>query len=91
MQAYEIAIQLIDEVKPLYQYRSGRWLFRHSNQWHYSSAPRLMIWQAMVSRKRLGVVASSALADEIQHSLEVVFEKQHRSRGPEIAAAVAVR
>ena len=80
MQAQEIAIQLIDEVKPLYQYQHGRWLYRHSNQWRYTSAPRLMIWQAMASRKHNGVIPSPTLADEIQHCLEIVFEQQHKKR-----------
>ena len=78
MQAQEIALQLIDDVKPLYQYRHGRWLIRQSNQWRYTNAPRLLIWQAMACRKHNGVVPSPTLADEIQRCLEVVFEKQQR-------------
>ena len=80
MQAHEIAVQLIEDVKPLYQYRHGRWLIRHSNRWRYTSAPRLMIWQAMASRKHNGVVPSPTLADEIQHCLELVFENQQRDK-----------
>ena len=80
MQAHEIAIQLVEEVKPLYQYRHGRWLLRHSNQWRYTNAPRLIIWQAMASRKHIGVVPSPTLADEIQRCLEIVFERQQREK-----------
>ena len=80
MPAHEIAIQLIEEVKPLYQYQHGRWLYRNSNQWRYTSAPRLIIWQAMASRKHAGVVPSRTLADEIQHCLEIVFETQQRDK-----------
>ncbi|MEO8609201.1 MAG: hypothetical protein ABI690_15025 [Chloroflexota bacterium] len=80
MHAQEIAIQLIEDLKPLYQYQHGRWLYRHSNQWHYTNAPRLMIWQAMAARKHAGVVPSPTLADEIQHNLEMVFERQHHKQ-----------
>lgn len=76
MHAHEIAIQLLDEVKPFYQYRQGRWLYRDSNRWRYTSAPRLLIWQAMTARKRTGVVPSPALADDIQRRMEVLFERQ---------------
>ena len=80
MHAHEIAVQMIEEVKPLYQYRHGRWLYRNSNQWRYTGAPRLIIWQAMASRKHAGVVPSPTLADEIQHCLEIVFETQQRDK-----------
>jgi hypothetical protein len=78
MQAQEIALQLIEEVKPLYQYHHGQWLLRYGNQWRCTNAPRLIIWQAMGSRKHLGVEPSPTLADEIQRCLEIIFEHQRR-------------
>ena len=89
MQAHEIALQLIDDLKQLYQYRDGQWLLRYGNQWRCTNEPRLMIWQAMASRKHVGVVPSPTLADEIQRCLEIVFERQQHSR--EKAPALAMR
>ena len=77
MQAEEIAAQLADDVKKIYQYQYGRWFYRHMNKWQTATAPRLIIWQAMVARKRAGVVPSTALADEIQRCLELRFEKRY--------------
>jgi hypothetical protein len=70
MRADEIGSQLARELKPVYQYRNGRWLRRQANGWGYTSVPRLTIWNAMVARKRVGVVPSKKLADDIQHYLE---------------------
>ena len=77
MQAQEIAAQLADDVKKVYQYQYGRWLYRHMNKWQTTTAPRLMIWQAMMTRKRACVVPSTALDDEIQRCLEARFEQRY--------------
>ncbi len=71
MRADEIGQQLARELKNRYLYQQGRWLYRESKGWGYASVPRLAIWNAMVARKRAGVVPSKALADDIQRYLEV--------------------
>jgi hypothetical protein len=76
MTADEIGAALASELKHVYQYRQGRWLYRQGNRWGYTSPPRLFIWLAMYARKRAGVVPSSALADDIQRSLEGCFNNQ---------------
>jgi hypothetical protein len=76
MRADEIGSQLARELKHAYQYRNGRWLHRQPHGWSYTSVPRLAIWNAMVSRKRAGVVPSKSLADDIQRYLEVVLDQR---------------
>jgi hypothetical protein len=80
MGAHEIANELLEDLKPLYQYRHGRWLYRDGIQWRYANVPRLLIWQAMVAHRRVGVVPSPTLADEVQRCLEWAFERQQHSR-----------
>ncbi len=76
MRADEIGAQLVGELKNVYQYRYGRWLQRRTTGWGYTTPPRLVIWQAMVARKRAGVMPSTALADDIQHYLEANFNRR---------------
>ncbi|MBZ0289925.1 MAG: hypothetical protein K8I30_20040 [Anaerolineae bacterium] len=80
MGAHEIAVELLEDLKPLYQYRHGRWLYRDGSGWRYANVPRLLIWQAMVARRRAGVVPSPVLADEVQRWLEWAFEKRGYAR-----------
>jgi hypothetical protein len=76
MTANEIGLALAGELKQVYQYRGGRWLCRKGTGWGYTVPPRLAIWLAMYARKRAGVVPSSALADDIQRSLEAYLNRQ---------------
>ena len=78
MPAYEIAIEMVDDLKRDYRYQGGQWFYRNMNRWRTAAPPRLVIWQAMTQRKRLGVNPSTDLANDIQTCLERVFEKRRK-------------
>lgn len=78
MPAYQIAIEMLDDLKRDYRYQSGHWFYRSANRWRTAAPPRLVIWQAMTQRQRLGVQPSTALANDIQTCLETVFENRRQ-------------
>lgn len=78
MPAYEIAIEMVDDLKKDYRYQGGQWFYRSTNRWRCATPPRLTIWQAMMERKRLGVNPSTDLANDIQKCLEAVLENRRK-------------
>ena len=49
MPAYEIAIEMLDDLKRDYRYQAGHWFYRSANRWRTAAPPRLVIWQAMTA------------------------------------------